>query len=115
MKLLLDENISHQLPCTCAIAYKGKEYVVMPKAEYERLVGQDETTTDALEFMLGAPGRDLRAAREHAGLTQAQLAKRMKKAQATVSGSESGKIRVSEAYVKKVLKICGLPKDWKAE
>jgi hypothetical protein len=29
-----------------------------------------------------------------------------------VSGSEAGKIRVSEAYVKKILKVCGLPEDW---
>ncbi|MCL2726499.1 MAG: helix-turn-helix domain-containing protein [Polyangiaceae bacterium] len=96
------------------LTIEGKEYVVLPKAEYERLVGHVESTSDALEFVLDELGRDLRAAREHAGLTQAQLAKKMRKAQATVSGSENGKIRVSESYVKKVLKICGLPEDWKA-
>lgn len=93
----------------------GTEYVALPKADYLRLVrGADEETVDALEFTRKAIGDNLRAAREHAGLTQAQLAKKLKKAQATVSGSEAGKIRVSEAYVAKVLKVCGLPADWKA-
>ena len=93
----------------------GAEYVAVPKAEYVRLVrGTDEDTVDALEFTLKALGESLRAAREHGGLTQSELAKKLKKAQATVSGSETGKIRVSEAYVAKVLKVCGLPADWKA-
>lgn len=93
----------------------GEEYVAIPKKDYLRLVGKAPAeTVDALEFTLAALGRNLRAAREHAGFTQAELAKKMKKAQATVSGSESGKIRVGEDYVKKVLKVCGLPEDWKA-
>ncbi len=91
----------------------GAEYVALPRADYLRLVkGAGEV--DALEFTLKALGRDLRAAREHAGLTQAELARKIKKAQATVSGSEAGTIRVSAAYVAKVLKVCGLPADWKA-
>jgi ribosome-binding protein aMBF1 (putative translation factor) len=94
------------------ITIDGTEYVALPKAEYLRLVRGD--TVDALEFTLRALGHNLRAAREHAGLTQSQLAKKLRKAQATVSASEAGKIRVSEAYVLKVLKICGLPANWKA-
>ncbi len=99
---------------TVAITIEGDEYVAVPKADYLRLVGKKADTVDALEYVLGALGRNLKAAREHAGLTQAQLAKKLGKAQTTVSGSESGKIRVSEKYVAKLLKVCGLPADWKA-
>lgn len=91
----------------------GREYVVVPKAEYLRLV-KGEPRNEALEFTMVALGRDLKAAREHAGLSQVELAAKLKKAQATVSGSENGRIRVGEDYVRKVLKVCGLPADWKA-
>jgi DNA-binding XRE family transcriptional regulator len=92
----------------------GHEYVAIPRADYLHLVGEESETVDALEYVLGALGRNLKAAREYAGYTQAQLAKKLGRAQTTVSGSESGKIRVSEKYVAKVLKVCGLPTDWKA-
>lgn len=69
---------------------------------------------EAEEFVLASLGRDLKAAREHAGLSQAQLAKRLGKTQTTVSKSEAGKIQVSEAYVRAVLKACKLPATWKA-
>lgn len=92
----------------------GADYVAIPKAEYLRLTGETDGAVDALSFGRSSLGRSLKAAREHAGLTQAELAKKLKKAQATVSGSESGKIQVSSKYVAKVLKVCGLPADWKA-
>jgi ribosome-binding protein aMBF1 (putative translation factor) len=88
---------------------------VIPRAEYLRLTaGGGEETVEALPAVLAILGRNLKAAREHAGFTQAELAAKLKKSQATVSGSESGKIRVSEKYVAKLLKVCGLPSDWKA-
>jgi ribosome-binding protein aMBF1 (putative translation factor) len=87
----------------------------LPKVDYERLVRSvTPETVDALEYVLGALGRNLKAARESAGLTQAQLAKKLGKAQTTVSGSENGKTQVSDKYVAKVLKVCGPPHDWKA-
>ena len=94
----------------------GREYVVLPKADYERLVAGDAgepQSRRAIDVILASLGRDLRLAREHAGLTQAALAKKLRKAQSTVSGSESGQIRVSERYVKAVLRACGLPEDWR--
>ncbi len=96
----------------------GREYVVMPKADYERLLARTGVAPEpegrrAMDVILASLGRDLRLAREHAGLTQAALAKKLRKAQSTVSGSESGQIRVSERYVKAVLRACGLPEDWK--
>ena len=98
---------------TVRLTIDGDEYVALRKADYLRLVGKGPKD-DALEYVLGALGRNLRAARERAGFTQAELAKKLRKAQTTVSQSEAGKIRVSEAYVKRVLKVCGLPEDWKA-
>lgn len=94
----------------------GTEYVVVPKAEYLRLLGRedDDGVVDAGEFMRTKIARNLKAAREHAGLTQAQLAEKLGKAQTTVSQSERGKIRVSEAYVRQVLKACRLPANWTA-
>jgi ribosome-binding protein aMBF1 (putative translation factor) len=89
----------------------GVEYVVIPKADYLRM--QDSTLgVDAHTFIRSSIGADLRAAREHAGLTQAELAERMGKSQTMVSQAESGTARVSERYVKAVLKSCGLPEDW---
>ncbi len=114
----------------------GVDYIAVPKAEFERFARikkdakgfhlergafvrkKDETTTggavEAVPFMLKAIGEDLRAAREHAGLTQAQLAKKLGKTQPMVSGAETGSVRVGERYIAAVLKACGLPEDWKA-
>ena len=92
----------------------SEEYVVIPKADYLRLTGAGDGAVEAMPFVLGELGRNLKAAREHGGFTQAELAAKLKKSQATVSGSESGKIRVSAKYVAKLLKVCGLPADWKA-
>lgn len=57
-------------------------------------------------------GQNLRAARNHRGLTQKELAARIGRAQTTVSQAESGRIPVSLAYVRDVLKACGCPRNW---
>jgi|SRR5690606_33785185 len=93
----------------------GVEYVVIPKAEYLRIQGGNDLpagTVDAHMFVRESIARDLRAARDHAGLTQAELAARMRKSQTMISQAESGTARISERYVKAVLKACGLPDDW---
>jgi len=96
------------------LTIRGVEYVVIPKAEYLRV--QDsalpEGTVDAHAFVRESIAMDLRAAREHAKLTQANLAKRMGKSQTLVSQAEAGIARVSERYVRAVLKACRLPVDW---
>jgi ribosome-binding protein aMBF1 (putative translation factor) len=78
----------------------GREYVVIPKEEYFRLAGTD------VDPVYAELGRDLREARERAGLTQRQLARKLKRSQTTVSGSESGRTRVSGKYVARVYDIC---------
>jgi DNA-binding XRE family transcriptional regulator len=91
------------------------EYVILPKAEYLRLqsiAGIPAGSVDAIDFARASIGKTLRAAREHAGLTQAELANALKKSQPMISGAESGSISVSARYVVAVLEACGLPQDW---
>ncbi len=91
------------------------EYVVVPRAEYARLrslAGVDAGAVDALAYGRSSIGKTLRAAREKAGLTQAELAQKLGKSQPMVSGAESGTINVSERYAAAVLRACKLPKDW---
>ena len=92
----------------------GVEYVVIPKADYLRMQDAQPTSSvvDAHAFVRGSIAADLRVAREHAGLTQAVLAKKMGKSQTMISQAESGAARISERYVHAVLKACGLPADW---
>lgn len=91
------------------------EYVILPKGEYLRLrgiAGVPAGSVDAVEYARASIGTTLKAAREHVGLTQAELAKALKKSQPMVSGAESGSISVSARYVVAVLKACHLPEDW---
>ena len=91
------------------------EYVIVPKAEYLRLqsmAGVPADSVDAIEYARASIGATLKAAREHAGFTQTQLARALRKSQPMVSGAESGTISVSDRYVKAVLAACGLPDDW---
>jgi ribosome-binding protein aMBF1 (putative translation factor) len=96
------------------LTIRGVEYVVIPKAEYLRV--QDNAlpkgAADAHVFVRESIAADLRAAREHADLTQADLAKKMGKSQTLVSQAEAGIARVSERYVRAVLKACRLPAEW---
>jgi DNA-binding XRE family transcriptional regulator len=94
---------------------EGKTYVILPKAEYLRLRRGDTPphTVDAIEYARASIGADLRAAREEAGLTQAELADKLVKSQTMVSQAEAGHVSVGERYVAAVLKACRLPKDWK--
>ena len=96
------------------LTIRGVEYVVIPKAEYLRVQdsAQSKGTVDAHAFVRESIAADLRAAREHAKLTQADLANRMGKSQTLVSQAEAGIARVSERYVRAVLKACRLPADW---
>lgn len=59
--------------------------------------------------------RTLVRTREKAGLSQDELAERLKKSQALVSRAESGEVRVGEQYMAAVLKACGLPADWSGQ
>ncbi len=92
------------------------EFVVVPKAEWLRLLGKTapDAISPARQSVRESIGRDLRKARDAAGLTQAELAKKLKKSQAMVSGAENGTVKTGWPYAKAVLKACGLPEDWMA-
>lgn len=96
---------------TITLRIDGAEYVAVPVEEYRRLRGEP---IDAIEFTRSSLGASLRKARETAGLTQAALAKKLKRSQPMVARAEAGELRVGERYVKAVLKACKLPSDWTA-
>ena len=77
-----------------------------------RDVGTAARRNVAAEQVQRMIGENLRAARMRAGLTQAELARRIGRAQTTVSQAESGRIAVSEGYLDDVLKVCRLPRNW---
>jgi len=104
----------------------GERFTIIPEADYFELLRQvhaevslpasvmDESDlVDADDFVAVNLGRDLRAARMAAGLTQGQLARRMRKSQSLVSAAERGAIEVGVHYVERVLKACRLPANWK--
>ncbi len=91
------------------------DYVILPKAEYlqlQGLAGIPTGSVEATEYARASIGATLKAARKHAGLTQEELARSLKRSQPMISGAEGGTISVSERYVKAVLKACGLPASW---
>jgi len=107
------------------IEIRGERFALIPEQEYLKLLGHvvPDTSTDpdpfdltdlvdADELMGKAIGRTLKAARAAAGLTQAQLAKKLRKSQAMVSSAERGTIEIGPGYLRSVLKGCGLPMDW---
>ncbi len=69
-------------------------------------------TVNASEYVRRSLGENLFAARRTAGLSQRNLAKKVGKGQSTVCRAEKGQIRVTTAYVRAVLKACGVPKNW---
>ena len=95
------------------IEIAGEEFVLVPRAEYERLRGGSADTVDAVAFGSRTLGRSLRAARQEAGMTQVELAKKLRRSQALVSSAESGAVRIGQRYVRSVLRACRLPDDWK--
>lgn len=94
----------------------GEEYIALPVAEYRRLRGEEPSAQqDGIAWARAQLGKTLRRAREEAGLSQAALAKRLKKSQTLVARAESGDVSVAERYVAAVLKACKLPADWPAK
>jgi ribosome-binding protein aMBF1 (putative translation factor) len=91
------------------------EDVAVPEAEYARLLAGGGVAPDGADWARAELGRTLRRAREEAGLSQAQLATKLRKSQTLVSRAESGELSVSDRYVASVIKACKLPKDWPGE
>ena len=91
---------------------KRSGWVLVPsKFAVEAMQGRP-TRNFAGEYIMWSLGQNLLAARKTANLTQKELTEKIGRAQSTVSMAEKGKIRVSTAYVKAVLRACGVPLDW---
>jgi transcriptional regulator with XRE-family HTH domain len=58
--------------------------------------------------LTGVLARRVRQARQNAGLTQVELARRLGRSQTVVSLAETGGTRIGERYVRAVLVACGL-------
>ena len=104
-----------KLASVATLEIHGEEFVLLPRVEYDRLRGVPADAVDAVAFGAQSLGRSLRLARETAGLTQAELAKKLRRSQSMVSSAETGTVRVGQRYVAAVLRACGLPEDWQAE
>ena len=89
------------------ITIDGQDYIAIPKAKFIK-----EYTVDAIAYADASIARGLREAREAGHLSQTELAKKLKVSQSMVANTEAGRTKVSERYVVRVLKACGLPKDW---
>lgn len=113
-------------PATAIVVIRGERFAVIPEAKYMQLIHtaeekgplpashyDDEDVEDADAFVPNTIGKNLRNARQAAGLTQAELAKKLKKSQALISAAERGITEVGLKYWEAVLKACKLPKDWK--
>ena len=68
---------------------------------------------DARAFARHTLANNLKKARHQAQMTQVDIAKAMRVSQARISQVESGVEPVSVTFVKRWLKACGLPEDWK--
>ena len=93
----------------CLVRIAGVDFVLVPAAR--RALGLQPGTPPSRA--VNATARRLWEARREAGLTQAQLAKRLGRSQALVSQAESGRSRVSERYVDRVLEACQLQAGWR--
>lgn len=97
----------------------GAEYVIVPKKEFTSLekragvVAPRRGAVDAAAYAKASLAASVRRARESAGLSQADLAARLKVSQPMIARAEGGDARISERYVRRVLKACRLPADWK--
>ena len=103
------------------ITLAGRAFVAVPLEILARFTaGQGRAIkspspagSEAKLFIRSHVATGLRAARAHAGWTQAELARRLEISQARISKAESGAERAGEALVTQWLKACGLPEDWK--
>jgi ribosome-binding protein aMBF1 (putative translation factor) len=96
------------------------QFVVVPYATFNKLIKQQAPESDSIpNEVVGAvltKGHSVvRAWREHLGLTQAQLAKKMKLTQAAVAQFELPDAKLRKASRDKIAKALGIPEallDW---
>ncbi len=81
-------------------------FTVVPRSFLRKVMKDGPTRNFASEYVMWSLGQKLRATRLRAKLSQIQLAKKIHKAQSTVSMAEKGQIRVSRTYVLAVIRAC---------
>jgi len=84
-----------------------------PKPFEIRHPGSSEVFYDALPLIRAHLAYDMRRAREAAGLTQEELGARLRRPEEKVIKTESGEWDISEGHINQLLRVCGLPPDWK--
>lgn len=75
---------------------------MLEKEHYDRLVRTTEADRRPLASLV-------RMVRVEAGLTQAELARRLGVSQAMIAGVESGRIKIADGFVSRVREACALP------
>lgn len=87
------------------IRLAGKSYVLVPKAEYERLKRQAESyPKESAAFAVPSIGPDLRSRRQQAALTLKEVARRAGIRLETLSRIETGRTNPSARTVQAVLR-----------
>lgn len=91
-----------------------EEAMAVDEKKFEvQVPGVPVTYYDALPYVRALIADGLRTAREQAGLSQMDLARKLKKARTKISAVEAGEVVASERYFLGALRVCGLPFDWK--
>lgn len=81
--------------------------------ESEEQPEEDPMNIDVASLELSARGRDIKAAREHAGWKQHELAELIGVTQSTISAYERGTAKCTDETIAKILAACNLPMHWR--
>ena len=94
------------------IEVKGERFVLVPEKQFRELTNMPALppaaangAVDAIAYARASVARDLILARRRLGLTQAQLSKRAKVRQETISRLESGMQTITENTMKKLWRV----------
>ena len=97
-------------PCAQALTIRGKPYVLVAKADFDRLRLQAEgPREDAGPFGAESVGPDLRERRRMARLTLSQVAQRAGIRQETLSRIENGRTNPTVGTVRSILRALDHP------
>ena len=101
------------------INLSGKDYVIMERAEYERIMAESnanlpplpepdaEGLTPAVEYGRLLLARKITRQREALGLSQAELARRAKIRVETLNRVERGRVNPDETTLNKIMRALG--------